>query len=157
MTDAPPYRSLATQAQLITLWIAGAFISLACFGFLPRLTRNIEGLDLSGLWSEGALFGLFHVSVLHNIVHLLLGATALAAAGSERGCRRFLSVTGAVTLLLVLYGQVDKTPVVADLVPVGTADTWLHTVLALTMLGAAVATSRKQRTDAFAVRTNDRS
>lgn len=55
----------------------GRLPSLACFGFLPGLTQHIESLTLRGLGSEALLFGMFHVSVLHNVVHLLLGATAL--------------------------------------------------------------------------------
>ncbi|WP_433169199.1 DUF4383 domain-containing protein [Kribbella sp. CA-247076] len=124
-----------TAAQAITLWIAGALLALAGFGFLLQLGQNVEGL--SGLGTESVLFGLFHVSVLHNVVHLLLGAAALATAGNAHHCQVFLAVTGSVLLALVLYGQLDRSPIVADLVPVGTADTWLHLLLALTMIVAA--------------------
>lgn len=145
MEDGPLYRSAATTAQELTLWIAGAFLSLACFGFLPALTQDIERLSLAGLGSEALLFGMFHVSVLHNVVHLLLGATALAAAGSDRRCRRFLLIVGSVLLALVVYGRLDTSPVVPDLVPVNTADAWLHTLLALAMFVAALTRPRKRR------------
>ncbi|WP_165949548.1 DUF4383 domain-containing protein [Kribbella turkmenica] len=137
MDDASRYPSPPTGTQAIALWIAGGLLVLSCFGFLLRLGQNVRSLDLGGVGTETVLFGLFHVSVLHNVVHLLLGAAALATAGNARHCRRFLAVTGAALLALVLYGQLDRTPIVADLVPVGTADTWLHLLLALTMIVAA--------------------
>jgi hypothetical protein len=129
----------------MTLWIAGAFISLACFGFLPGFTQDLGSLTVHGLGAEAMLFGVFHVSVLHNVVHLLLGATALVAAGSDRRCRRFLLVVGLLLVALVLYGQLDKRPVVPDLVPVNAEDAWLHSLLALTMFIAALTRPKRQQ------------
>lgn len=145
MEDESPYSPVPTSAQEITLWIAGALLALACFGFLPGLARYAAGLDLGGLASESLLFGLFHISVLHNMVHLLLGAAAVLSAGSRRICRTFLAVAGALMMLLVLYGQIDSTPVIPDLVPIGKADTWLHSVLALTMILTAGLASTRNR------------
>lgn len=142
MEDGPPYRSSATFAQELSLWVAGAFIALACFGFLAGLT------DRTGSWAldtEPLLFGVFHVSVLHNVVHLLLGTLALTAAGSERACRAFLVTTGAVLLLLVSYGQLGMGLPVIGLVPVSTADAWLHITLAVTMLVGAAPIRRRAR------------
>lgn len=137
--------SAPTPTQQLTLWIAGALLSLAVFGFLPRLTQNVESLAFRGLESGALLFGLFHTSVLHNVVHLLLGLAALLSAGSHRWCRTFLAITAAVLLTLVLYGQLDSTPVGAGLVPVGTANSWLYTLLALSMIVAAGFSTRRLR------------
>jgi len=45
----------------------------------------------------------------------------------------------------VVYGRLDTSLVVPDLVPVNTADAWLHTVLALAMFVAALTRPRKRR------------
>ncbi|MFI7067952.1 DUF4383 domain-containing protein [Kribbella sp. NPDC050124] len=145
MEDDPTRTPLPTAAQTVALWVAGALLTLACFGILPRLAQDFEGLDLGGSAAGGLLFGLFHVSPLHNVVHLLLGVAAVISAGTPRRCRLFLGVTGAVFIALVLYGQLDDTPVVPDLVPTNTADAWLHTLLALTMITAAVHGAVRQR------------
>ncbi|MEV0799145.1 DUF4383 domain-containing protein [Kribbella sp. NPDC050281] len=120
--------SIPTATQGVALWVAGAFISLACFG-IARMSIGTEGL----------LFGVFHVSVVGAILQLALGVTAVVMAGSARHCRAFLAGAGLLMVVLLAYGQLGPAPVVADLVPIGPADVWLHVVLALTMLvGAAL-------------------
>jgi hypothetical protein len=128
----------------LALWVAGMLLTLSCFGFLRLLAVHLEYLDLRATGSETLLFGLFHVSVLHNVVHLLLGAVAVVSAGSLRRCRMFLASTGGVMLALVLYGMVDRTPLIPDLVPTGAADTWLHAILAITMFVAGTVRTKKR-------------
>ncbi|TCC64086.1 DUF4383 domain-containing protein [Kribbella pittospori] len=118
--------SIPTATQGVALWVAGAFISLACFG-VARMSIGTEGL----------LFGVFHVSVVGAILQLALGATALVMAGSARHCRAFLAGAGLLMVILLTYGQLDPAPVIADLVPIGPADVWLHVVLAVAMLAGA--------------------
>ncbi|WP_165552919.1 DUF4383 domain-containing protein [Kribbella speibonae] len=146
MEDNTSPRLIPTSVQELALWIAGVLLTLSCFGFLRLLAEHLEHVDLSVVGSETLLFGLFHVSVLHNIVHLLLGAGAVVSAGSLHYCRRFLAITGGVMLALVLYGVLDQTPLILDLAPTGTADTWLHAILAVTMLVAGTFRSGKRRT-----------
>jgi len=116
---------------------------LACFGFVPRF---LTGIDLlGGLRSETLIVGLFHVSLLHNVVHLLLGGGALISAGSQRTCRVFLAAAGIAMVTVVVFGQIGGPRLVPDLVPVGAADTWLHTVLAVAMLAGAVLPTGRPR------------
>jgi hypothetical protein len=142
MDDTRSYGPIPTPTQAIALWIAGALLTLASFGLFLRL---IESSKLADLTTGELLFGIFHASFLHNVVHLLLGVGVLISAGSPRRCRTFLVTTGTALVMLVIYGQVDSTPVIPDLVPVGTADTWLHLLLALAMIVAAVLRSRTDR------------
>ncbi|GAA1579810.1 hypothetical protein GCM10009789_36960 [Kribbella sancticallisti] len=126
-----------SSGQVLALWIAGALITLSCFGFLALLPDKIRGLGL--LNSEMLLFGLFHVSLPRSVVHLLLGVGFVMAAGSVRRCRTALAIAGTSIIALVVYGRLDHTPAFSDLVPTGTADAWLHFVLGLAMLGATAA------------------
>src|SRR5689334_7523334 len=59
VVDGPMDRPAPTAAQEVALWIAGALLTLACFGFLPGLTAGVDSLDLGGQQSEALLFGLF--------------------------------------------------------------------------------------------------
>ncbi|MEU4293161.1 DUF4383 domain-containing protein [Kribbella sp. NPDC026596] len=144
MDDHTSTRLIPTSVQELALWIAGVLLTLSCFGFLRLFAEHLEYVDLSVVGSE-TLLGLFHVSVLHNVVHLLLGAGAVLSAGSLHYCRRFLAITGGVMVALLLYGALDQTPLIPDLVPTGKADTWLHAILAVTMLVASTLRSRKRR------------
>jgi hypothetical protein len=48
------------------------------------------------------LFGLFQVSILHNIVHLLFGIAGLAIARTAAQARTYLVFGGAIYLVLFL-------------------------------------------------------
>ncbi|HET6741631.1 MAG TPA: DUF4383 domain-containing protein [Kribbella sp.] len=133
-------RPAATQE--LALWIAGALFTLSCFGLLFLLRGEWQELDLQR--PEQLLFGLFHVSLAHSIVHLLLAIGVLLSAGSLRGCRTLLSICGVVMIAIAGYGQLDSSPALPQLVPTGTADGWLHIVLGSAML-AATAVGRIHR------------
>ncbi len=140
------YRSIATWTQELTLWFAGAFLSLGFYGLVPGLTKHLDTLAIGSPYSEAKLFGIFSVSLLHNGVHLLLGAGALAAAGAHRVAQIFLLAVSIALIASVIYGQLDPTPVVDSLIPVGRADAWLHTTLALVMFVVAVTAPGRRST-----------
>jgi hypothetical protein len=116
------------------LWIAGALFTLSCFGFLLLLRGELQALELRP--SGRLLFGLFQVSFVDSVVQLLLAVAVLLSAGSLRGCRRLLAITGVAMIALALYGQVDGSPALPELVPTAGPDTWLYLVLGGAMLGA---------------------
>lgn len=138
MTGGTSYRSIATVGEQAALWTAGIFVTLAFCGFLPGLTTNIESLSLSSPVHDAHLFGIFEVSILHNLVHLALGAVALVSSGTDRHARAFLLSASVALTLLVIYGQLATNPLLKDLVPVSPADAWLHGVLAWGMFTVAV-------------------
>lgn len=80
------------------------------------------------------MFGLFHVSVLHNIVHLLFGIVGLALARRAATARAFLIGGGLVYLALWVYGMVVDQGTDANFVPVNDADNWLHLGLGVGMV-----------------------
>lgn len=138
-------RSEPVPPQIATLWLAGALISLACFGFLTRLARYVDSLATWIPASGSFRFGLFHLSLALNVVHLLLGAAALIVAGSAAHCIPFLATTGVAFLVLVGYGQLEAHPILPDLIPTSTGSIWLHVVLALAAITAGLTTARHQR------------
>ena len=78
------------------------------------------------------------MSVLHNVVHLLFGIAGLVAATRPRLVPAFLVGGGAVYALLTVYGFVIDRSSDANVVPVNTADNWLHLGLAVAMIGAGL-------------------
>ncbi|WP_408006568.1 DUF4383 domain-containing protein [Saccharopolyspora karakumensis] len=103
-------------------------------GFIPGVTTEYEGMTFAGHHSTAMLLGVFHVSILHNVVHLLFGVLGFALARTAGGAISFLVGGGAVYLLLWIYGLIVDMDSAANFVPLNTADNWLHLFLGLGMI-----------------------
>jgi Domain of unknown function (DUF4383) len=79
---------------------------------------------LAGFVLEAPLFGLFEVNLLHNIVHILIGAILLYGATSTP--LAVMATRGVGALLLVLGVLGIPFPDGFGLVPLGSNDIWLH-------------------------------
>jgi len=101
------------------------------------VTFKVAGHD-----SAAELLGLFEVSVLHNVVHLLFGVAGLAAAKAVGSSKIFLVGGGAIYLVLWAYGMVIDKDSGANFVPVNTADNWLHFALGAGMIGLGLLVAR---------------
>lgn len=137
---------LPTLLQKAAAAVAATFVLVGILGFVPGITTDYDQLELAGHESGAQLLGLFDVSVLHNVVHLLFGVAGLLLARSLQGARLFLVGGGAVYLLLVVYGFLVDRHDEANFVPLDVADNWLHLVLGLAMIGLGLALGRL-RTD----------
>ena len=111
------------------------FLLVGVAGFIPGITTDYDALSVAGPDSEAKLLGIFEVSVLHNIVHLLFGVAGLAAAKTASSARWYLVGGGALYLVLWVYGMVIDLDSDANFVPVNTADNWLHFGLGVGMVG----------------------
>jgi hypothetical protein len=131
-----------TNIQKAALAVGAVFLLVGVLGFIPGITSQYETLGFAGHESEALLLGVFQVSILHNIVHLLFGAAGIAMARSAAQSRNYLIGGGAVYLVLWIYGLLIGKDTAANFVPVNTADDWLHFVLGVAMIGLGVALSR---------------
>jgi 4-hydroxybenzoate polyprenyltransferase len=100
-------------------------------------------MSFAGHESTAKLIGIFQVSVLHNIVHLLFGIAGLAMARQARTAYLFLVGGGVIYLVLWIYGLIVDQNSSGNFVPVNTADNWLHLVLGLGMIALGVLLSRR--------------
>jgi hypothetical protein len=128
--------------QKAALAIGAVFLLVGVLGFIPGITSNFDQLTFAGHHSEAALLGLFNVSVLHNIVHLLFGVAGVVLARTFDGARSYLVGGGIIYLVLFIYGLVIDHDSSANFVPVNDADNWLHLILAIPMIGLGVALGR---------------
>ncbi len=77
----------------------------------------------------------FQVDTIHNVVHLLSGIIALAAASSgESSSRLYLIIFGIVYGLVTILGFVNSGSILG-LFSVNQADNYLHAAIALVCLG----------------------
>lgn len=126
--------------QTAAALVGTAFLLVGIAGFVPGITENASDIEFAGHESPAELFGVFQVSVLHNVVHLLFGIVGLAAARRMKAARSYLVVGGVVYLALALYGAIVDRTDEANFVPLNRADDWLHLGLGVGMilLGAAL-------------------
>ena len=131
MRDRTPIQSIAALVGVV-------FLLVGILGFIPGITTHYGDLSFAGHDSGAKLLGIFQVSILHNIVHLLFGVVGLALAKTAEGARTFLIGGGVVYLVLWVLGIIGG----ADWIPANTADNWLHFVLGVGMIALGFVTSR---------------
>lgn len=120
--------------------VAAAFLTVAIAGFTPGLTTRLDQLQWFGPDSRAQLFGVFGISMVHNLLHLVFGVAGLLLATSYGRARAYLVGGGLFFLVLWLYGLLGN----RDLLPLGDADNWLHLAIGVVMilLGVTLAGAR---------------
>jgi Domain of unknown function (DUF4383) len=115
------------------------FLLVGILGFIPGITSNYGDMKFAGNTSDAELLGLFQVSILHNIVHLIFGVLGIALSRTWEGARNFLIGGGVVYLILGIYDAIVKQSTDANFLPTNNADTVLHLALGLGMLALGFA------------------
>lgn len=123
-----------TSTQIAAIVFGVIFLAIGVLGFIPGITTNYGALYFAGYTSEAALLGLFQVSVLHNVVHMLLGFIGLWMARTHSSARTYLIGAGVLYLLLFIYGLIVPLNGEGNFVPFNWADNWLHLGLAVVMI-----------------------
>lgn len=141
-TEVRPRRSTARTAALL---VAIAFLAVGVLGFIPGITAGYGDLHFAGHESGARLFGVFTVSVLHNLVHLLSGIVGVLAARHNGGARAFLMLGGGVYVLLWVFGLAMNHDTPANFIPFDNADDWLHLGLGIAMITLGITTAAADR------------
>ena len=123
-----------SPVQLAALAFGVVFLLVGIAGFIPGVTTGYDSMQIAGHESQAMLLGIFQVSILHNIVHLLYGVAGVLMARAAPLARTYLLVGGIVYLALWVYGLLIGHDSAANFVPLNTADNWLHLVLGVAMV-----------------------
>ena len=111
--------------------VGAVFVLVGVLGFIPSFTP------------DGKLLGLFEVSPLHNIIHLLSGVAAFAMAMmGEKNTKLYFQVFGVVYALVTVVGFIQGSTVLG-LIGVNMADNMLHLLLAVVLLYAGFGMNAK--------------
>ncbi|BCT77681.1 membrane protein [Sinomonas cyclohexanicum] len=130
-----------TAVQLTATVVGAVFLLVGVLGFIPGITTG-SGIGFAGHGSDAYLLGLFQVSVLHNVVHLLFGVAGLALGASASAAKGYLTWGGAIYLVLFVYGLVFDGASGGNFVPLNDADNVLHLLLGVGMLALGLILGR---------------
>jgi NAD/NADP transhydrogenase beta subunit len=120
-----PAGTTRSPAQLYAL-IFGAVLTVA--GILGFFYNSEFTSDKS---VRDAVLGILDVNGWHNVVHIATGALGIVAARSLTGARTYCLAFGIVYLLVCVWGFVaGNDGSILSIVPVNTADNFLHLLLA---------------------------
>lgn len=146
-TGGRPGRGMtATNMQTAALVVGAVFLLVGILGFIPGITTDYDTMEFAGHESEAMLLGIFQVSILHNIVHLLFGVAGIAMSRAWSTARLFLIGGGVIYLVLWIYGLIIDHDSGANFIPVNTADDWLHFVLGVGMVALGILFGRERAT-----------
>jgi ABC-type transport system involved in multi-copper enzyme maturation permease subunit len=126
--------------QLAATVVGLAFLLAGIGGFIPGITTDASDIALYGHESPAKLLGIFQVSVLHNVIHLVFGLAGLVMARSAP--RAYLVGGGLIYLVVWLYGLLISPMSNLNFVPLDDADNWLHLTLGAAMVLLGVVLSR---------------
>ena len=100
------------------------FVAAGFWGFIPNPVLSPNGL--------------FEVNMMHNLLHVSVGAVFIIGAMlSEKAARRTLQSLSIAGIALAILGFVAKSDLLLGLVHVNEADKWLHAALAVVIVFAA--------------------
>jgi hypothetical protein len=103
---------------------------------------GLVGFAVTGFGGTATLL-IFDLSVLHNVVHLVIGVGGLAAfAAGTAASRTFCQVAGAALGLVGILGVIVPDPF--GILPIGGADIGLHVASALVLLYVGFAGSPRE-------------
>ncbi|MFF7793790.1 DUF4383 domain-containing protein [Streptomyces sp. NPDC007991] len=146
MTAHRSHRAPAAPVQRAAQLVGIVFLVAGVLGFIPGITTDYGSMTIASHESDAELLGLFQVSVLHNLVHLVYGLVGLTLAGTAAAAHSYLLVGGAVYLVLWVYGLSVGPDSDANFVPLNSADDWLHFALGLVMIALALALGHRRPT-----------
>ena len=102
--------------QKTVKWFGVLLLILGILGFIP-------GVVAPG----GYLFGVFLVSVLMNLVHIILGLVAIESAMTATAAQRYFRIAGVILAIVAIFGFVSNGTIMTS----NTESAILATVFAL--------------------------
>jgi hypothetical protein len=123
--------------SLLGFAVGAVFVVVGLLGFTVSGGHPMAGHE------GGALLGLFQVNVLHNVVHLAVGAAMIAAAiAGNRAAKAVNTVIGGVYLLVGVVGLFIAGGSTANILALNGSDNILHLALGALLLSVGLAGDR---------------
>ena len=128
-----------TPAQWYCYIFGATLVLVGIIGFFADAGFDV-GTDIDG----DKLLGIFEVSGIHNLIHLASGALLLATAPRRASARLAALGFGAVYLLVTIIGFIQGDNVLG-IIPVNSADNFLHVAISGLAIAAGLMSSGDDR------------
>ncbi|GAB4100814.1 DUF4383 domain-containing protein [Sinomonas halotolerans] len=125
------------DVQNVAMGAGAITLLVGALGFVPGITAAYGDLAFIGPDSHAMFLGVFQVSMLLNIVHLIVGAVGLTMARTYSGARSFLLWSGVLYVALGIYGFAVGTASAANVFALNLADNWAFAALGLVMMACS--------------------
>jgi hypothetical protein len=135
--------------RTLAMGFGAAFLLIGVAGFVPGLTRGLDGLAAAGTATNAKLLGVFEVSVLHNAIHLAFAA-GLIAAMSAAASRAYLATGAAFYTALALAGVFVDDGDRLNVIPSNGPSDVSHVLFAAAFAAAYVVARRERTADPVA-------
>ena len=121
------------RATSVAFILGVAYLGAALFGFIPVALSPpaADAPELRVHALHGQVFGLFHVNLLHTLVHLAIGAWGILAAAGALSVGIFLRSIAVFYGALAVMGLIPGLNTMWGFVPIHGHDVWLHGATAL--------------------------
>lgn len=126
--------------QYFALIVGVMYVLVGIMGFIPALVQQPASSAAVSEYANdvgqvtslgfGYLMGIFPINILHNIVHLTVGALGILASISLGSSRLYSGALAIFYGLLTVLGLIPYTNTMFGLVPIFGNDVWLHAVTA---------------------------
>jgi hypothetical protein len=127
----------ASPARLYATIVGAVLVIAGIIGFFYSASFGSPG-------EVDDVLGILSVNAWHNIVHILTGALGLLLAGYA--AREYALGLGIVYLVVAVWGFIiGSGDSILGFIPVNTEDNFLHLILGVLGVGAALATPRPER------------
>jgi len=119
--------------RYFALVVGIVYLLVGMIGFIPGIVQPPAAGDpaLAISTGYGRLLGLFPINVLHNLVHIAIGAWGLYAYRSFADARIFARGLTILYALLAIMGFIPVLNTTFGLIPIFGHDIWLHALTAL--------------------------
>ncbi|HEX2143371.1 MAG TPA: DUF4383 domain-containing protein [Glycomyces sp.] len=127
-------RRRTTAVQEGAAGVGWVFLLLGVMGFVPLFTTGFYEITFAGPETNAELFGVFEVSVLSNLLHLVFGVLGLFMSWMVAASRHYLIWGGVLFALLGLYGFFVGGADAANFLPSNRAIDFLHLGLGIVLI-----------------------
>ncbi|MCA1731361.1 MAG: DUF4383 domain-containing protein [Actinobacteria bacterium] len=133
-----------TLVQRFAQVFGAIYLLVGIMGFIPPLIAA-KTPDSSFM---GLLIGLFFVTWLHSLAHLLIGVAGLATYRNFAAAKAYALTIGVAYTLLFVLGLIFGVTFLGGLLPLNGWDNILHILTALIAFGAYFASPSEDTADA---------
>lgn len=109
------------------------YLLVGIMGFIPGINDH-QHADMPPIAIDsfyGRLLGLFPVNLMHNVVHLGVGAWGILGSRSLGGARLFARGIAFIYGVLTIFGMIPGLNTLFGIAPIFGHDVWLHALSAL--------------------------